>query len=233
MTESRRRPGEDDFKSYFRAIEEEFTRLRGDPLVLSPEDWHRVAEWHERGIPLRVVLEALNAVFAQVRARSRRRPVLGLAYCRHAVEEAFLRHVENSVGGGSGAPEPAFDPSTILPMKMVRIRRSAESWPGASRGWAERACRLLSRTSRSLSSGELRPEEAEARLQRIERRVLDGLFQSLPESERAEILSTVEKRMAAHPARMSPEVTARTHRHVRDAEIRRRLELPRLSLLAD
>ena len=84
-------PGETD--RYFRAVEDHFIRLRGAPLVLSPDDWHLADTWLERRIPLPEVLRAISEVFESARARGRRKPVLSLAYCRHAVEEAYALHL--------------------------------------------------------------------------------------------------------------------------------------------
>src|SRR4029077_10459400 len=48
---------------YFRAVEEEFVRRRGAAMLLSPRDWSLIGEWQEAGVPLRVVLQAINNIF--------------------------------------------------------------------------------------------------------------------------------------------------------------------------
>ena len=62
-TDSGDLPGDE----YFRAIETAFIGLRGAPLLLSPTDWQTAREWYRQGIPLEVVCDVLESVFAGVR----------------------------------------------------------------------------------------------------------------------------------------------------------------------
>ena len=59
-----------DDHEFFQAIEACFIRLRGAPLLLSPADWQLAKHWRQRGIPLDLVLETLEEVFAARRARN-------------------------------------------------------------------------------------------------------------------------------------------------------------------
>ena len=60
-------------------------------------------EWHEAGVPLPVVIEAIDAVFDKQDAKSRK--VNGLRYCRHAVKELWDERRELQIGAGEMAPE--------------------------------------------------------------------------------------------------------------------------------
>ncbi len=78
--------------SYFRGIEEDFVRRRGGALVLSTADWDLMWNWHQSGIPLRVVLRGIADAFeAHAHSWSRRQPVRGLRYCAAEVERARQR----------------------------------------------------------------------------------------------------------------------------------------------
>ena len=90
---------------YFEAIEAAFIGLRGAPLLLSPADWQTAKAWHEQEIPLGVVLEVLESVFARLRERGSSRRISSLAYCAPAVEEAWSEIVE--LGAAAGRLEPA------------------------------------------------------------------------------------------------------------------------------
>lgn len=93
------RPG-----AYARAVEQALARARGRPGVLSPRDWARVADWCGRGVPLTLVLEALEE--ASARARRSGSEVRSLAFLTAAVEEAW-----RTVESGRVVPSsPATDP---------------------------------------------------------------------------------------------------------------------------
>ena len=79
-----------------------------------------MASWREAGIPLRVVLEALESLFAaRCRAPSEGapRPILSLGYCRHAVKEAFHIIVEQKMGAGRPTYEQPINWKRVLVAK--------------------------------------------------------------------------------------------------------------------
>ena len=55
--------------AYFRAVEDAFVRLRGAPLLLSPEDFQVALRWRREGVPLSLVEATLEEVFAKRRER--------------------------------------------------------------------------------------------------------------------------------------------------------------------
>ena len=89
----------DEAQQYFRAIEEAFIRLRGAPLLLSPEDWRQAEQWRRRGVPLELVLAVLEQVFARRLERGARGRIQSLRYCAQAVETAW-QEVEALTAGG-------------------------------------------------------------------------------------------------------------------------------------
>ena len=98
-----KRPG-----AYARAVEEALARARGRPVLLSPRDWARVADWCERGVPLSLLLEALEE--AARRARRRGSELRGLALIAPAVEESW-----RAVAEGRRAPEVSRAPRQEAP----------------------------------------------------------------------------------------------------------------------
>lgn len=77
-------------------------RRRGRNLLLSPLDWALIEAWKERGVPLFIVLRAIEMVFDQVQARDevavRKRPIKSLLYCRDEVEAQYAVWLEAQVG---------------------------------------------------------------------------------------------------------------------------------------
>jgi hypothetical protein len=88
---------------YFVEIESHFAHRRGTPFVLSSKDWVLMKSWSDQGIPLPVVIEAIDSVFDKQEAKGRK--VNGLQYCKHAVKEMWDERKALSVGGEEGAPE--------------------------------------------------------------------------------------------------------------------------------
>src|SRR5436309_13032449 len=86
--------------AYFQAIEEVFVALRGAPLLLSPTDWQIARRWHREGIPLGLIRQALEAVFAKRQERGAKGRISSLRYCAPAVEAAWAERRELAAPGG-------------------------------------------------------------------------------------------------------------------------------------
>jgi hypothetical protein len=88
-----------NYFNYFTEVEEEFVRRRGKPLLISPMDWALVESWKSSGIPLHVVLRAINQTFDAAEARPRRfRKVNSVLYCQQEVEACFAEYRLAQVG---------------------------------------------------------------------------------------------------------------------------------------
>lgn len=88
---------------YFLEIESHFAQRRGTPFILSAKDWVLMKKWSEDGIPLPVVLEAIDSVFDKQEAKGKK--VNSLAYCKHAVKEMWDERKELQVGAEGLSPE--------------------------------------------------------------------------------------------------------------------------------
>ena len=93
---------------YFTEIEGHFAMRRGTPFVLSAKDWALMKEWHDGGIPLPVVIEAIDAVFDKQDEKQRK--INGLRYVRHAVKELWSSRKELQIGASESAPEENPEP---------------------------------------------------------------------------------------------------------------------------
>jgi hypothetical protein len=224
---------ETEAQAYFQAIEERFARLRGAPLVLSPADWQMAAGWRRQGIPLPVVLRALEQVFATAAARGRRKPVLSLSYCRHEVEAEFARWRDAAAGAQGADPAPSRPPADRrLEAKAERLARCSADWPEPLQKLAAEARGLLTDAAEEIRSG-AEPAALEERLARDERKLLERLRTALAPAERAELEAACETRLEPYRSRMIADEYHRTLRHAVDDALRRHLGLPRLSLLSD
>ncbi|HUP61750.1 MAG TPA: hypothetical protein VNA69_15165 [Thermoanaerobaculia bacterium] len=88
---------------YFLEIEAHFALRRGTPFVLSAKDWALMKKWADDGIPLAVLIEAIDTVFDK--AAERNKTVNSLSYCRHAVKDLWSERQQLQVGADAATPE--------------------------------------------------------------------------------------------------------------------------------
>jgi hypothetical protein len=114
---------------YFTEIESHFALRRGTPFILNAKDWALMKEWEAEGVPLAVVIEAIDAVFDRRDAEGRK--VNGLSYCKFAVKELWKERKELQIGAEGGAPEENVEP--LLEALAQRLEASPEAAPFADR----------------------------------------------------------------------------------------------------
>ena len=96
-----------NYYNYFTEIEDTFVRRRGKNLLLSPLDWAMIEGWQDRGIPLHVVIRAIESVFdAFDKKPAQPRAIKSLFYCREEVEAQFVEWSASQAGRSHG-PENA------------------------------------------------------------------------------------------------------------------------------
>lgn len=90
-------------EEYFNEIEYHFGKRRGTFKLFNAKERLLITEWAEQGIPLPVVIEALDEVFDK--AVERETFVSGLSYCRHAVKRLWKDRKELQIGASATVPE--------------------------------------------------------------------------------------------------------------------------------
>jgi hypothetical protein len=196
---------------YFLEIEAHFAMRRNTPFILSAKDWALMQRWRDEGVPLPVVIEAIDSVFEKNETSGRRKVISSLSYCRHAVKELWDERKELFVGGSDSTPES--NPQGRLEELAQRIE---------TRGGPEFAARV-----RALGSERSVPR-IEQRLMEIERELIDTLIASVPEE-----IERIRRDVAAtigDTSKLDPKIRARTEEANLRRLIRERFELPRLTL---
>jgi hypothetical protein len=86
--------------NYLSEVSNLFLTCRGSTLHLSPLDWQLISEWELQGIPLPVVLRAINDVFDKyyMQPKAKQKPVKSISYCAEEIEAAFEMWCELQVG---------------------------------------------------------------------------------------------------------------------------------------
>ena len=187
---------------YFTEIESHFAFRRGTPFILNAKDWALMKQWAEEGIPLAVVIEAIDAVFDKRDAESKK--VNGLSFCKYAVKELWKERKELQIGAEGAAPEENVEP--LLSALALRLADTPAS------AFADRV-RALSR--------EKSVPRVEEQLMELEQEMIDAL---LPQADELR----AEARALTSGA--DEKTRARTEEaHLRRL-VREKFGLPRLTL---
>ena len=81
---------------YSQTVADLFIRLRGRSLCLSPMDIDLVQQWKETGVPLHVVVNAVEEVMGNHRGKR----IRSISYCAEEVEVRFAELQERHTGCG-------------------------------------------------------------------------------------------------------------------------------------
>jgi hypothetical protein len=198
---------------YFTEIEAHFSARRGTPFLLNAKDWALMKKWHDDGVPLPVVIEAIDTVFEK--AAERKKIVNSIHYCKHAVKELWDERRELAVGEGSTTPEES--PAAGLDILASELDASPNA---VIRGYASRV--------RELAREKSVPRVEEA-LIALERELLDAVLASLTDEERESIRAEIA-RAVGDTSRLKEKTRARTEEANLRRIVRDRFELPRLTL---
>jgi hypothetical protein len=109
-----------NYYNYFTEIEDSFIRRRGKNLLLSPLDWALIEGWQERGIPLHVVLRAIETVFDGFeKQQTQNRTIKSLFYCREEIEAQYAEWAASQVGSHRDGNRPLItdDPASEKPTR--------------------------------------------------------------------------------------------------------------------
>jgi hypothetical protein len=231
---------EADRKAYFRAIEEEFARHRGAPMLLSPRDWSLVGEWHQAHIPLWLVLQGMQNVFnAFARRGPQPRRINSLSYCRQEIETLFdLYRALRAAEAGRPRPEGGEQTGRLVSRHIGRlIRRLREAMARASAaghdslvGSLASAAAEIKRLRKDSKSGAIPPDQLEDLLRQVDSAALEGARASLTAEESAWLEAETERRVVEQKDRMTSEGYAATRQAIHSSLLRQQRHMPRLSL---
>ncbi len=93
---------------YLVEIERAYSEARGIQSLLSPVNWNLASDWEKRGIPLRIVLGAIEDVAKRFNTEDREDRINSLKYFKQAVEHEFAVWKKGQVGrSDNGSPNEA------------------------------------------------------------------------------------------------------------------------------
>ena len=199
---------------YFLEIESHFASRRGTPFILNAKDWALMKKWFDDGIPLSVVIEAIDSVFEKNESSGRRKVISSLSYCRHAVKETWQDRQDLYAGSGDSAPEE--NVGGLLEALAGDVERSVA--PGELGGAIATEIRALLR--------EKSVPKIEERLIEVERDLMERILASVPPDERDAIV----RPLTAIVADLDDKTRQRTYEANLRRAVREKFVLPRLTL---
>ncbi len=201
-----------DPQLYFQEIEAHFALRRGTPFLINPKDWALMKKWYEDGVPLAIVIEAIDAVFDNNETSGRRKVISSLSYCRHSIKELWEERRNLYVGAGEETPERG--PEALLDALAAQLESSEVAAPFASR-------------IRALVSEKSVPR-IEEKLIALERELVDAFIAAAP-SEIDTIRVDIGKALG-DTSRLDDKTRARTEEANLRRLVREKFGLPRLTL---
>jgi len=205
-------PADTPPETYFQEIEAHFALRRGTPFILNAKDWALMKKWYDDGVPLPVVIEAIDTVFEKNEASGRRKVISSLSYCRHSIKELWQDRQNLYVGEGGVTPEAG--PEALLEALASQLETSEVAAPFAPR-------------VRALASEKSVPK-IEERLIDLERELVDAFIAADPdaiEAIRADIAVAL-----GGTSKMDAKTRARTEEANLRRLVREKFGLPRLTL---
>ncbi|HEY7914363.1 MAG TPA: hypothetical protein VIG62_20800 [Blastocatellia bacterium] len=246
-----------NYFNYFTEVEEEFVRRRGKPLLISPMDWALIESWKSAGIPLHVVLRAINQAFDAYDARPRKyRRVNSVFYCQQEVESTYAEYCLAQVGASpeksKAQTQDATRPSSrkrgesqsIFPREVLLdffARSDGELHAAEELAAASAHNELLQAISRARArlaqirvdvekAARIDTESIERDLDAIDRMMVDAATRLAGEVGILNLRREAEAGLAAYKKKMDADIYKQTMKNYVLRRLREIHGLPRLSL---
>ena len=243
-----------NYFNYFTEVEDEFVRRRGKQLLISPMDWALVESWKNAGIPLHIVLRAINEAFDAYDKRGQKfRKVNSIFYCQQQVESAFADYRLAQVGGDAGAgnsqagevntaqtPNEAEMLSKAVLFDFLKrcaeelriaADRAADSKKTALEGAIARAgSRLKEIRDEIEGASRVDAEGLERDLDSIDRIILEAARETLPPDELQSLRKEAESQLRSYRKKMDKAFYEQTVQNFISRRLREMNGIPRMSL---
>ncbi|MEO6333676.1 MAG: hypothetical protein ABIO91_01715 [Pyrinomonadaceae bacterium] len=219
-----------NYYNYFTEIEDTFIRRRAKHLLLSPIDWAMIEGWRDRGVPLHVVIRAIENVFDGFDKNPRPRSIKGLLYCKEEVEAQFLEWSEMQAGktnNGSNEGSVEFSPERIkehIDSVIAELERSKNAELNED---IERAISRLKQLAVDHSNN---LEAADQSLSDIENFLEHALLTNLDKARLADVEKDIAAQLRPFKSQMQPDAYKQTSRVMILKRLRDEEGIPRLSL---
>ena len=217
-----------NYYNYFTEIEDTFVRRRGKHLFLSPLDWALIDGWKERGIPLHIVIRAIESVFDVFdRQPAGTRTIKSLFYCREEIESQYLEWLNSRVGSTDGGEKTEFPADAIA----AHLNGAIEKLRNISyEPLAEDLARAVSRLEELRTNLTVDTESIDGTLGDIEKVLDRALLANWDKPSIKRIEKEISSELRPYKAEMEPETYRNTLELMLLKRLREEAEIPRLGL---
>jgi len=243
-----------NYFNYFTEVEDEFVRRRGKQLLISPMDWALVESWKNAGIPLHIVLRAINGAFDAYDKRGQKyRKVNSIFYCQQQVESDFADYRLAQVGGESvagesqereGGPAQTTEETEIISKSVlfsflqrceedlgIAAAKATESKKTGVESAISRARSRLKEISSEIEGvSRVDAEALERDLDSIDRIILEAARASLGQDELQNIRKEAESQLRSYRKKMDKAIYEQTVQNFISRRLREMNGIPRMSL---
>jgi hypothetical protein len=231
-----------NYFNYFTEIEDTFIRRRGKHLLVSNLDWCLMETWKERGIPLHIVLRAVEKSFDSYEAKPRKRSVKTLFYCQEEVEAQYAEWLESRLGAPKNETDPLVSEETPFSREAIaehleRNRESLLQLAAARRPEDDlseamtRAAALLLEIEADLNPGApLDTRKLEDSLSGLERLLNNSMFAVASAADLEAQKTAVKDQLKPYRNQMETSVYNQTFNNLLLKRLREQFAVPRLSL---
>jgi hypothetical protein len=245
-------PLADDFTvnyfNYFTEVEQHFARRRAKHIIVSPLDFAMIESWKDMGVPLHIILRAIDRVFDAYDAKPvKTRLINTIIYCEQEVMVGFEEYKHSRIGAtqetdgdvsvGRSVPPP-FSKETVIEFLELGVSdlgrligRLKHSEFELLKEAVERAIqRLHLLIADAKSAQELNFESLERELTRLESVVYEALTNCVAEEEIEKLRKEGAKQLKEYKKRMERVVYDQTLSNYVAKGLREQYGIPRLSL---
>lgn len=234
-----------NYFSYFSEIEDTFIRRRGKHLMLSPMDWALIEGWKERGVPLHVVVRAIEHAFDSYESKQRKRAVKTLLYCQEEIEAQYAEWLESRIGSheeqDAETPDESKSPfprDAVLAHLARSLDQLSELYEERRQTNADGLSEALSRATTLLAeikddyASAAHPEarKLEDSLTGLERMLDEAIRGAVTESELASAHAEIDAQVKPYQRHMDKAAFEQTRENLLRKRLREHFGVPRLSL---
>ena len=196
--------------------------------------------WKQQGIPLHIVLRAVERSFDSYEAKPRKRTVKTLLYCQEEVEAQFAEWVESHVGAAGEAESETDETKFSFAAITEHLERSRKALSELAKSRAPkddlsetlaRAIALLGDIERDFaSSTTLDTRKLEDSLTGLERMLNDSMFSVVSATALDDLKNGIKEQLKPYRSQMEPAVYKQTFENLLLKRLREQFGMPRLSL---
>lgn len=218
-----------NYYNYFTEIEETFIRRRAKNLFLSPLDWALMEVWQEKGIPLHIVIRAVEQVFDVFDKNPGPRTIKGLMFCREEVEAQYDEWLKSQAGKSTETESPTSQYSVAEIAEHIHglIASLKRNQNAKLHDDIERACHRLGEIAANLNENF---ELLDKSLSDVEDLLDDALLTNTDPAQLAMIEKEITSQMRPYKSSMDAEAYKQTYQLMLLKRLREEENLPRLSL---